>query len=238
MKLQLAEDLHVIGKVINKGDKQFSFLSYLLHGDVNILIDTVPVRSQDMLLEEIKSIIGADHLDAIIANHSEEDHSGALSAVLEAYEGTPVYGTEACGRRLSSVVPATSFHAVHTGETLSLGSYSFLFTETPGLHWDDNMVTFLNGKNILFSNDLFGQFAAADPIVDTSYPADALMGGAERYYTKVFSAASAAEKSVLKDIARLPLTMIAPGHGLVLQSHWMEILAFYYQQCLGQNKQL
>jgi glyoxylase-like metal-dependent hydrolase (beta-lactamase superfamily II) len=72
----------------------------IFHGPQNILIDTLPERSAPMLLEALQDILGSKPLDAIIANHSEEDYSGALTAVLQAYPGVPVYGTANCQHRL------------------------------------------------------------------------------------------------------------------------------------------
>lgn len=230
MEYQLSQELHTIGKVIIKEDKRFSFLSYLLHGKVNILIDTVPAHSADMLLESITSIIGNGQLDAIITNHSEEDHSGALPAVLLRYPGTTVYGTKACKRRLTGVVPANSFHVVRTGDTLALGDYKFSFIETPGMHWDDNMVTFFQNDSILFSNDVFGQLAAADPITDDGYEKDALLKAADTYYTNVFAPAKASEKSIVNAIADLPIKMIAPGHGVILRQYWPDLVKLYQKR--------
>jgi flavorubredoxin len=227
MRLRINEHLEAVGRVIIREDKRFSFLAYLLHGDKNVLIDTVPERSATMLLESLQEILGTKRLDAIIANHSEQDHSGALPIILAAYKGVPVYGTANCQRRLGAIVPASDFHIVHTGDTLQIGSYKFSFTETPGLHWDDNMVTFLEEEGILFSNDLFGQAAAADPCLDREYTQEDLLKAVETYYNNVFAAAPLAQKQVLKNIATLPIKFIAPGHGVVLQRHSQDVLKYY-----------
>ncbi|HEX3040087.1 MAG TPA: hypothetical protein VHP54_07315 [Caproiciproducens sp.] len=65
------------------------------------------------------------------------------------------------------------------------------------------MVTFWNTNSILFSNDLFGQYAAAEPPVDRDYPAGTLLDAAERYYEKVFEPASKAEKESVLGLAKL-----------------------------------
>jgi anaerobic nitric oxide reductase flavorubredoxin len=227
MKYTISNDLQVIGKVIIKENKRFSFLSYLLQGKANVLIDTLPERSADMLLDEIAAELGDKPLDAIICNHSEQDHSGALRAILQRYPDTPLYGTAACKQRLGDVLRDKDFHIVHTGDSIQVGEHSFHFIETPGLHWDDNMVTFLPQKGILFSNDLFGQSAAADPIIDASYSQDDLLKAATTYYENVFSSAPYAERTIVNTIAELPLKMIAPGHGLVLQEKWPAVLRLY-----------
>jgi flavorubredoxin len=230
MRLQISGHLEAIGKVIIKGEKRFSFIAYLLHSKENILIDTLPDRSADMLLEALKDILGDAPLHAIIANHSEEDHSGSLPAVLKAYPDVPVYGTDNCRKRLGDKVPAKDFHVVHTDDVLTLGNYKFTFVETPGLHWDDNMVTLLTNENILFSNDLFGQAAAAEPCIDSAYNKEDLLKATATYYHKVFAAAPLEQKLVLKKIAALPLKMIAPGHGVILEQYKQAVIDFYLEQ--------
>ena len=227
MKYKISEQCYAIGKTIIKPEKKFSFLAYLVTGKANILIDTVPERISPMLVDEIASVIGENPLDAIVMNHSEEDHSGALPAVLQRYPNIPVFCTSACKKRLIGGLPKADFHVVRTGDAIEYGGYKFTFYETPGLHWDDNMVTFWNTNNILFSNDLFGQYAAAEPPVDYDYPANTLLDAAERYFEKVFEPASKTEKAIVLDLANLPIKIIAPGHGLVLENKFPAIMTLY-----------
>jgi flavorubredoxin len=227
MKYQMAENCWTIGKNIKKPEKEISFLSYLITGNANILIDTLPDRCESMLKEEITSIIGEEPLTAIILNHSEEDHSGALPGILQQYPGTPVYCSAACRRRLAEKLPEADFRTVKTGEIITFGSNQFTFYETPGLHWDDNMVTFWNTDGVLFSNDLFGQYAAAEPPTGRNYSAERLLAAAEGYYEKVFSPAALSEKRVILSLAELSIRRIAPGHGLILEDEVSSILQLY-----------
>lgn len=227
MKYQLSEQCYAIGKTIIKPDKQFSFLAYLITGKANILIDTLPDITASMLTDEIVSVIGEKQLDAIILNHSEEDHSGALPMVLHQYPNVPVYCTEACKKRLMNALPKVNFHSVKTGDAVEYGESTLTFYETPGLHWDDNMVTFWDRNNILFSNDLFGQYAAAEPPIDRDYPVDSLLKAAERYYEKVFGSAPQSEKEVVLKLADLPIRIIAPGHGLILENKFSAVMELY-----------
>lgn len=230
MKYLITNQCRAIAKTIIKPDKEFSFLSYLITGSANILIDTLPERFAPMLLEEIEYAISNKRLDAIIMNHSEEDHSGALPAVLKAYPQTPIYCTENCQKRLLSILPDADYHILKTGDAIEIGEQRFTFVETPGLHWDDNMVTFWENEKILFSNDLFGQYAAAEPPIDRDYPLERLLDAAEDYYKKVFSAASNHEKSVINKVGKLPVQIIAPGHGLILKYSVSNILRIYREK--------
>ncbi|WP_026895693.1 FprA family A-type flavoprotein [Clostridiisalibacter paucivorans] len=229
MYYNISENLYVLGKVIIKPDKQFSFLSYLLTGEANILIDTVPVKYTEQFLQDIEDIIGTAQLDAIILNHSEEDHSGALQAIVEKYPKTPIYCTNACKIRLSKTLPYINYHNIYNGEILNISTYEFQFYETPGLHWDDNMVTFLKSKGILFSNDLFGQYAGAEPPLDLDYSLEDILYLATSYYKKVFSNATLEEKKVIATLNNLPIKMIAPGHGVILKDFLFDIVNYYME---------
>lgn len=230
MKYFITNHCRAIAKTIIKPDKEFSFLSYLITGKANILIDTLPERAAPMLLEEMEYAMGEKPLDAIIMNHSEEDHSGALPAVLQAYPQTPIYCSENCRKRLLAILPNADYHIVKTGDTIEMGEQRFTFVETPGLHWDDNMVTFWKNEKILFSNDLFGQYAAAEPPIDRDYSLERLLDAAEDYYTNVFSPASLQEKSVINEVEQLPVHIIAPGHGLILKYSVSNILSLYRER--------
>lgn len=229
MYYNISENLYALGKIIIKPDKQFSFLSYLLTGKSNILIDTVPARYTDQFLQDIEAVIGTNQLDAIILNHSEEDHSGALKALVEKYPQIPIYCTNACKIRLSSMLPDINYRVIHNQENLNVSPYEFEFYETPGLHWDDNMVTFLKSEGILFSNDLFGQYAGAEPPIDLNYSSQEIIVAATSYYERVFSNATLEEKKVIATLNNLPLKIIAPGHGVILKKYIFDIVNYYME---------
>lgn len=181
MKYSLNPHIFVFGKTINKPKISISFLSYLLRGKQNILIDTVPDRAAEAYIQDIESVLPVSQIDALILNHSEEDHSGALQAVLDRHPNLPVYCTPATKERLQEKYPSADFRVVQHGESLTLGDYTFQFIHTPGLHWPDNMVTWLASEGILFSNDLFGQYLAEETPVDEGYTKEAILKGAEPY---------------------------------------------------------
>lgn len=181
MKYSLNPHIFVFGKTINKPKISISFLSYLLRGKQNILIDTVPDRAAEAYIQDIESVLPVSQIDALILNHSEEDHSGALQAVLDRHPQLPIYCTPATKERLQPTYPEADFRVVQHGESLTLGDYTFQFIHTPGLHWPDNMVTWLASEKILFSNDLFGQYLAEEPPVDAGSSKEAILKGAEPY---------------------------------------------------------
>lgn len=230
MHYEIVKNIHVLGKTIIKPERQFSFLSYLITGKSNILIDTVPARSAEQFLQDIESIIPINKLDALILNHSEEDHSGALKILTDIHPEIPIYCTIACKNRLSKEYPELYFHTIVTGKQLKISDLVFTFFETPGLHWDDNMVTFLESRGVLFSNDLFGQYAGAEPPFDTQYSEENLICASQLYYEKVFHLAQPEEKRILLEILKLPIHLIAPGHGVILNNLKDAIIECYVEK--------
>jgi len=227
MVQQISENCMALGKVIRKPGIQISFLSYLLQGTKNILIDTVPQKASENWLHELLEVLGGKSVDAIILNHSEEDHSGALSPVLERFPEAPVYCTAACRTRLQSTYPNVHFVCVEHDASIQIGDFSFRFLHTPGLHWDDNMVTLFESEGILFSNDLFGQYLGCESLKDDDLSADELLSGADGYFEKVFASASAEQKQVISEINEQNFRRIAPGHGVVINKNLRVILALY-----------
>ena len=227
MKYSLNPHIFVFGKTIKKPKISISFLSYLLRGKQNILIDTVPDKAADAYIQDIESVLPVSQIDALILNHSEEDHSGALQAVLDRHPQLPIYCTPATKERLQPTYPEADFRVVQHGESLTLGDYTFQFIHTPGLHWPDNMVTWLASEKILFSNDLFGQYLAEESPVDAGYSKEAILKGTEPYFERVFAPASESDKAIIADIAAMPIQTAATGHGLILQSQWPAVRDFY-----------
>ena len=233
MVQQISESCMALGKVINKPNIQISFLSYLLQGTKNILIDTVPQKASENWLHELSEVLAGESIDAIILNHSEEDHSGALSLVLEHDPEIPVYCTAACRARLQSTHPNANFVCVEHGASVRIGDFSFRFIHTPGLHWDDNMVTLFENEGTLFSNDLFGQYLGFEDLKDDDLSADELLTSADSYFEKVFASALAEQKQVIAEVNELNFRCIAPGHGVVINKNLSEMLALYTKKCLA-----
>ncbi len=229
MIYELSKNVTVLGKAIIKPERSFSFLSYLVRGEKNILVDTVPQRSAESFLEAIKSCIPIKKLDALILNHSEEDHSGAVGRLLEECPALAVYCSPACHERLAEQYPDANLCWVRDRASIAIGSLRFQFFHTPGLHWEDNMVTYFENEKILFSNDLFGQAMGAEPPIDSSCNQNVVLAGAKQYFETVFSAATTEQKNVIFPILSLDISFVAPGHGVVLSEYWENVREFYEQ---------
>lgn len=227
MVYQIAENIFAIGKTIIKPDKQFSFMAYLIKGKVNVLIDTLPLRSAELLCQEVKKLLKNERLDFLILNHSEEDHSGALLTMKREYPEMVIYCTNECQERISEQLTEMECHIVTSGERAVLGDHVFRFIKTPGLHWNDNMVTYFEKEEILFSNDLFGQLLASEPPLDSGCTEDVFIRALDAYYTRVFSEATSEQKENAICLLNYSIRMIAPGHGVLIEKMLQPTLNFY-----------
>ena len=73
-----------------------SYNSYLINGsEKTALIDTVEPTMLDVLINHL-SELGVKSIDYVIANHAEQDHSGAIPQVLEKYPEAKVVCTPKC----------------------------------------------------------------------------------------------------------------------------------------------
>lgn len=231
MIYEFTDTCTALGKVIQKENFGFSFLCYLLKGKKNVLIDTVPERTAKEFWQELQSILKNSIPDALILNHSEEDHSGALPLILKEAPDIPIFCTPACRDRLVTAHPAANFIPVEHSSRLTIGDFHFQFIHTPGMHWEDNMVTWFENERILFSNDLFGQYLGNTPPIDNTQSAANVTAAAADYFHKVFTAATSEEKNVVSNIAAYTPDYIAPGHGIILKNHIPEFLSGYIETC-------
>ncbi len=120
-----------------------SYNSYLITGSKKTaLIDTVDPEKRDELIANLKKA-QVTHIDYIIANHAEQDHSGAIPNVLEVFPDAVVVTNEKCKGYLQDLllIEEEKFITVRSGETLSLGDKTLEFHFTPWVHWPETMIT-------------------------------------------------------------------------------------------------
>ena len=73
-----------------------SYNSYLVKGsEKTVLIDTVDPTMEHELWHHLADL-NCQHLDYVVANHAEQDHSGTLLRVLEKYPQARVLCTPRC----------------------------------------------------------------------------------------------------------------------------------------------
>ena len=206
--------------------------AYLIEEEKTILVDTVWAPHQFEYIENLKSEIDLNKVDAIIVQHGECDHSGTLPALMKERPDLPIYCTANAVKSLEGQwgKHGWDFHVIHTGDELDIGNgKKLIFVEMPMLHWPDSMATFLTGGNILFSMDAFGQHYSVGELYADLADQDTLWNEAERYYANIVSPFAPMVTKKVKEITalNLPIEIIAPSHGAIWRKDPLQIVKAY-----------
>lgn len=194
-----------------------SYNAYLVIDEKITLIDSVKEAFSQDLIDNISEIIDPKKIDVIICNHVEPDHSGAIQEVVKLNPNVEIY-TSANGKKgLMAYYDAAdwNYHVVGTGDQLNTGKYTFNFVMTPLIHWPDNMVSYLEEEEILFSNDAFGQHYASNKRYASEVGVAKALEKAKDYYANIVLPYDVQVKKALKDLGPLKISLIAPSHGLM-----------------------
>ena len=189
-----------------------TYNAYIVQGsEKTALIDTVDPSKIDVLMSQLDTV---PHLDYVIVQHAEQDHSGVLPDVLARYpEAVIVTNPKAKELLLEHLDLASDrFRTVADGETLSLGDKTLRFVYLPWVHWPETMGTYLEKDRILFSCDFFGSHRAqsrmfAEPGI--------VLHGAKRYYAEIMMPFRGYIIKNLEKLSGMQIDMICPSHGPV-----------------------
>src|SRR5690554_6037605 len=119
--------------------KGSSYNAYLVKEEKTVLIDTVWRPYAESFITNLASEVDLSSIDAVVVNHGEVDHSGALPALMELIPDTPIYCTKKAVDSLKGQYHKEwNFHTVKTGDTLDVGNgKQLVFVEMTMLHWPD-----------------------------------------------------------------------------------------------------
>ena len=187
-----------------------SYNAYLIKGsEKTALIDTVDPAMEDVLIKKLKDV----KIDYIIANHAEQDHSGALPRTLEKYPDAMIVTNPKCKTILMDLlhIPDNKFIEVKDGETLSLGDKTLKFIYAPWVHWPETMFTYLREDRILFPCDFLGSHLATSDLFVTDE--SKVYEAAKRYYAEIMMPFRTTIRKNLEKIKDLEIDIIAPSHG-------------------------
>ena len=208
-----------------------TYNAYIIKDDKTALVDTVYLPFAAELIANLKQIDGLTAIDYVIVNHIEPDHSGALPEIMNIYPQATVVCTAKAREGLVRYFDTDgwTWKIVKTGDSLELGHHTLRFIETPMMHWPDNMITYIPQKQLLLSNDAFGQHLAWSHPFDDQNPMEDIMAEAQKYYANILTPFSKIVANKLKDILamNLDIKIIAPSHGIIWRSHPEKILEAY-----------
>ena len=222
-----------------------SYNAYIVKGEKTVLIDAVKRPYFEYFLNNIKDVCDPKEIDYYIVNHVEPDHSGSFPLILKYLPNAEIIaspnGVKILEHHYHEVVEQEIFNnirSVKQGDTLDIGNgKKFSFVPIPMIHWPDSMVSFMtddNGKNVLFSNDAFGQHIATSKIWDDENDLSEIMWEAEKYYANILMHLSKLIAKTLPVVGALPIEVICPSHGVCWRSHIGDIVEKYTKWCSGE----
>jgi len=188
-----------------------SYNAYLVEGsEKTALIDAVDPAVTEVLLSQLAD---AGRVDFVIAQHAEQDHSGAIPAVLAMHPQAVVLCSPKAKPLLMDHldIPEARIRTVADGEELALGGKTLRFVHTPWVHWPETMCTWLAEDRILFSCDFFGSHLATTDLYAGDTPS--VCEAAKRYYAEIMMPFRAVIQANMKKVRALQPRLIAPSHG-------------------------
>jgi flavorubredoxin len=207
-----------------------SYNAYLIDDDKKAIVDLSKAFKTDEFFDQIDQVIDISQLDYVIVNHMEPDHSGVLQTLRRVAPQAILVGTEKTRDMLESFYGITeNVQVVQDGDTLSLGQHILKFVYAPFVHWPETMVTYDTSEQILFSCDAFGSYGAFrgaifdDECIDPEfYEREAL-----RYYVNIVAVFSKPVLNAIAKLADVPISVIAPSHGLIWRKDPGHIVELY-----------
>lgn len=207
-----------------------SYNAYLIDDEKKAVVDLSKALKTDEFFDQIDQVADISRLDYVVINHLEPDHSGVLRTLRRMVPQVTILCTEKARAMLKAFYGITEgVQVVQDGETLSLGKHTLKFVHTPFVHWPETMMTYEVSQRILFSCDAFGSYGAFrggifdDECTDPAfYEREAL-----RYYVNIVAIFSRPVLRAIEKLADVPLSIIAPSHGLVWRERPQHIVELY-----------
>jgi len=212
-----------------KTDSGSTYNAYLIRDEKTAVIDAVKAPYVEKYLENIRVLTDLKKIDYIICNHAEPDHSGGLPHIVTVCPQAELVCNAKCKETLEKYYDTKTWkwRVVEDGNSISLGSRTLKFINTPMAHWPESMFTFVPEENVLFSMDAFGQHYASTFRFDDEVPFDVIMREAKTYYANIIMLYGRPVAQTMARAAGLDIRMIAPSHGVIWRSHIKEILEAY-----------
>lgn len=204
-----------------------TYNAYLIMDEKITLIDTCKATFSNELVQRISQVVDPAKIDVVITNHVEMDHSGSLPVIHKIAPNAQIYASAGAGVNEVRAHFGIEATPVKSGDTLNIGERTLTFVTTPMVHWPDNMVTYSDVDQILFSNDAFGQHYATTKRFDDENDLCEIMKQAKKYYANIVWPYGMQAHKALEAVKGLELKMIAPSHGCIWHSHIDKILEKY-----------
>lgn len=227
--------------------------SYVIKGEKTVLIDLA--KDWENSIEQFESQLreagtSFSSLDYVVLNHLEPDHTAFLIELKKRNPKVEIISTPKGIALVKNFFKISeNLREVKTGDVLDLGGGHVLeFFETPNIHWPETMMSVYRPSSksseqglILFSCDGFGSFGAlGDRIFDDEFSAQEHVFFEQeslRYYANIVASFSSFVLKALDKLKDLPVSIVAPSHGMVWRTNPGTIIERYRQYALHNTQE-
>jgi len=196
-----------------------TYNSFFINADKIAIIETTKEKFWPVYFEKIKQVCNPEHIQYIVLNHTEPDHSGNVANLLAIAPQAKVVGSGNAIRYMQDLMGSDFPHiVVKDGQELSLGNKTLQFISAPNLHWPDSMFTYLKDDKVLFTCDSFGAHYCDSLMYEDKVPNydDAFT----YYFDVILKPYSKFMLKAIEKIKPLEIKAICTGHGPLLTSNW------------------
>lgn len=198
--------------IVMHTDYGTTYNSYFINAVKKTVVEVAKEKFSETYLSKLRSVTNPEEIQYIILDHTEPDHSGSLSILLDLSPSVTVVGSGSAIRYLEDIVnvPFKSL-IVKDGDTLDLGDKTLKFIAAPNLHWPDSIYTFLVEDKILFTCDSFGaHYCSTEMFSDFS---EKYTDSFKYYFDIIMKPFSRFMIKAIEKIRPLEIDFICPGHG-------------------------
>jgi len=237
----LDPDLRVFD-IIMYSDYGTTYNSYIVKGtEKTVLFETVKEKFFDEFLERLSGVSTVSEIDYVVISHTEPDHTGSLSKLLELNPDITVVGSASAIKFLKEILNKDfNALAVKDGCPIDIGGKTLEFFSVPNLHWPDSIYTYIKESKALFTCDSFGCHFSDERIFNDLIGFDEDFIKAYKYYFDcIFGPYKAFVLQALEKIKDLEIETICNGHGPVIRDNpakYIEMYKTWAQPIEKQNK--
>lgn len=219
--------------IIMRTPRGTSYNAYLVRGDdKTALVDTVKDGFGESYFASIEEIMPISEIDYLIINHTEPDHAGTISLLLQKNPGLKVVGSSSAIQFAGHIINKP-FNAlpVKKGDSIDLGGRTLRFYPMPNLHWPDTMFTHDSLTGALFTCDFLGAHFSWNKLLyssmDTKEKAE-YEEALHKYYLDIMSPfGEPFVTNGIKAARELQPTAILTGHGAILDENLDHFYGLY-----------
>lgn len=209
-----------------------SYNSYLVKDEKIAIVDLAKSLKVDEFLSHVKELVDFSHIDYIILNHLEPDHTGVLNILWKLSPRATIVCSPLAEEMVSSFYGIRErIKVVEDGEEISLGEKTLKFFLTPMVHWPETMMTYEMNSRILFSCDAFGGYGSLQGAIFDDECSDFEFYRKEslRYYVNIVAKFSPMVIKAIDKLSSLAVDLVAPSHGLIWRKNPSLIVDLYRQ---------